>query len=217
MHTNLQKDIPTQVKSDDLVRRKRRALAKAAVKLFIRKGFHKTTTREIARAAGWSVGAVYEYVAAKEDILYLVCEAIHGAMEEALRPELDHGATAREALAHALEAYIRTCDQMQDSILLIYQETASLTHESRQYVLRNEERITNLFAELLRRGAADGSLRLADDRAAELMAHTIMVVGHMWAFRRWHWKERVALEEYIAEQSRLVLNTLTPGGPADES
>ncbi len=46
------KDIPTQVKDPDLVQRRRRQIADAAVQLFIDKGFHKTTTRQIARASG---------------------------------------------------------------------------------------------------------------------------------------------------------------------
>ena len=56
----------------------------AAVKLFIDKGFHKTTTREIAREAGISTGLLYEYVSTKEDVLYLVCDAIHAEVEHAV-------------------------------------------------------------------------------------------------------------------------------------
>jgi AcrR family transcriptional regulator len=43
------KDIPTQVKDPELVERRRRQIADAAVQLFIDKGFHKTTTRQILR------------------------------------------------------------------------------------------------------------------------------------------------------------------------
>ena len=75
------KDIPTQVKNPDLVERRRRQIAAAAVKLFIEKGFHKTTTSQIAGASGFSIGSLYEYFASKEDILYLVCELIHAEVE----------------------------------------------------------------------------------------------------------------------------------------
>ncbi len=71
------KDVPSLVKNQDLIYRRRMQIIDAAVKLFIDKGFHKTTTREIARAAGISTGLLYEYVTSKEDVLYLVCEAIH--------------------------------------------------------------------------------------------------------------------------------------------
>ncbi|HSM89373.1 MAG TPA: helix-turn-helix domain-containing protein, partial [Desulfobacterales bacterium] len=74
--------IPTQVKDPDLVERRRRQIADAAVRLFIERGFHKTTTRQIARAAGISIGSLYEYFNCKEDILYLVCDFIHSEMEQ---------------------------------------------------------------------------------------------------------------------------------------
>ncbi|MCH7960453.1 MAG: helix-turn-helix transcriptional regulator, partial [Candidatus Hydrogenedentes bacterium] len=66
------KSIPTQVKDSELVVQKRREIVDAAVGLFIRKGYHQTTTRKIAREAGFSIGSLYEYIASKEDILYLV-------------------------------------------------------------------------------------------------------------------------------------------------
>ena len=86
-------DIPTHVKDQDLVQRRRLQIVDAAVKLFIEKGFHKTTTRQIARAAGFSIGTLYEYITTKEDVLYLVCVAIHDEVErcvaEVLRRALD--------------------------------------------------------------------------------------------------------------------------------
>ena len=69
--------IPTQVKNLALVEQRRRQIVDASVVLFIENGFHKTTTRQIAKASRISIGSLYEYIATKEDILYLVCDAIH--------------------------------------------------------------------------------------------------------------------------------------------
>jgi AcrR family transcriptional regulator len=196
------------VKNDELVRRKRAALVAAVVPLFIEKGYHQTTTREIAAAVGWSVGSLYEYVKTKEDVLYLVCAAIHAEMEAALHAGIGEGATARETLVAAVASYVRTCDRMQDSILLIYTETGSLPPAPRRAVLETEARITGAFEAVLQRGRADGSLRLADDRACALMAHNIVVLGHMWAFRRWALGRVFSVEEYIAMQTSLVLSEI---------
>jgi len=202
-----QKSIPTLVKDEDLVRAKRRQIVDAAVELFCRKGYHQTTTREIARQAGFSIGTLYEYIASKEDVLYLVCEAIHTEMEIQLREGVREGATGRETLAHAIANYMRACDRMQDSILLIYQETSSLVPESMQYVLQNEERITGVFQDILDQGRMDGSLRI-EPAATPLMAHNIVVMGHMWAFRRWFLAKHYSLDEYIAVQTALLMNEL---------
>lgn len=205
------KTIPTLVKNQELVEKKRRELVDAAVGLFVGNGFHQTTTREIARAAGWSIGSLYEYVKSKEDVLYLVCEAIHKDMEDALRARIGEGATGRERLEKAVAEYIRVCDRMQDAILLIYRDTRSLAPDSRRCVLQNEARITAIFEEVLRCGAKDGTLYVRDRKALALMAHNITVLGHMWAFRRWFLAREYSIDEYVCVQTSLVLRELTDG------
>lgn len=206
-----QKDIPTLVKDSTLVEEKRQRIVEAAVGLFIRKGYHQTTTREIARAVGFSIGSLYEYVQSKEDVLYLVCDSIHREMEARLRAALAEGRTVRQTLEDAIRTYFDVCDKMQDSILLIYRETASLQGESQRYVLENEERITQIFAGILEKGIEDGSFFFRDRKALQLMAHNIVVLGHMWAFRRWFLRERFSLSEYTRQQTSLILSELTEG------
>ena len=207
------KCIPTLVKNSALVEEKRRRIVEAAVGLFISKGFHRTTTREIARAVGFSIGSLYEYVASKEDILYLVCEAIHAEMEAQLGRDTAQGQTCEAHLSNAIQNYISVCDRMQDSILLIYRETASLPKESRRYVLRNEERITEIFQKILETGVCEGAFKLDGARSVQLMAHNIVVLGHMWAYRRWFLRGKFTLEEYIASQTSLIMGELTHSLP----
>lgn len=205
---NHRKDIPTGVKDSGLVAERRAGIVAAAVGLFVRKGYHATTTREIAREAGLSTGLLYEYVQSKEDVLYLVCDAIHGEMESRLREALGENADAAETLREAIARYIEVCDRMQDSILLIYRETASLSEESRRYVLENEARITGIFQSILERGAEDGSLQVANLDRIALTAHTITVLGHEWAFRRWALRPRYTLEAFIEHQTELIMSML---------
>ena len=44
--------VPSSIKDQNLVEKRRNQMIKGAVSLFIEKGFHKTTTREIAKASG---------------------------------------------------------------------------------------------------------------------------------------------------------------------
>ena len=64
-------------------------MIKGAVTLFKEKGFHRTTTREIAKAAGFSIGTLYEYIRTKEDILYLVCDSIYDEVRNSFRRKLN--------------------------------------------------------------------------------------------------------------------------------
>lgn len=197
-------DVPTQVKNPGLVEQRRRQIVEAAVKLFIKQGFHKTTTRQIAQAAGISIGSMYEYVASKEDVLYLVCESIHAQVEKGVTEAMARGSNA---LVEVIREYLLVCHRMSDFILLIYQETQSLPPQWQKRVLDNELRITGLFVQVLARLVASGDLAPIDDRAMELAAHNISVLGHMWTFRRWYLSRHFTIEDYIAQQTAFILGS----------
>ncbi len=211
-HSSNAKEIPTQIKNPDLVERRRRQIVDAAVQLFIEKGFHKTTTRQIAKAAGFSIGSLYEYVASKEDILYLVCDAIHEEMELGVEEALSRVNEGRDALAEVIREYFHVCHRMADHILLIYQETQSLPEQWRKKVLENEIRMTGIFVGILARLSGTGDLPQMSSRSVELMAHNISVLGHMWTFRRWFLARHYSIDEYIRLQTEVILGQMRGNG-----
>lgn len=207
-------DIPTHIKNKDLVERRRRQIVDAAVELFIANGFHKTTTRQIARAAGISIGLMYEYIESKEDILYLVCEAIHAEMEQGVAQAIKEAPGHQHPLAAALGAYFGVCHRMKDHILLIYQETQSLPAKWRKVVLANEIRITGLFTHVLVQLIERGELPRLTSSALDLIAHNISVLGHMWTFRRWYLACHYTIDEYIALQTDFIMGLCQQTAPA---
>ena len=199
------KDVLTHVKNQELVDQRRLQIVDAAVRLFIEKGFHKTTTREIAQTAGISIGLLYEYVASKEDVLYLVCEAIHAEVEHGVSEALKRAKKGRDVLAEMLREYFLVCDRMSDHILLIYQETRTLPQQWRKRVLENEVKITDIFVETLKHLVESGDLPHLDKQSIELIAHNISVLGHMWTFRRWFLARHYSIEDYIKLQTDFIL------------
>ncbi|MCP4747375.1 MAG: TetR/AcrR family transcriptional regulator [Desulfobacteraceae bacterium] len=202
---NCLKDVPTQVKNKDLVALRRRQIVDAAVELFIANGFHKTTTRQLARAAGLSIGSLYEYVESKEDILYLVCDAIHAEVEQGVAQALERAQTVANPLGEVIREYFKVCHEMNDHILLIYQETQSLPSKWRKVVLENEIRITGLFTSVLMQLMEDGQLIQMDGNCLDLIAHNITVLGHMWTFRRWFLARHYTLDQYVDMQTAFIL------------
>lgn len=197
--------IPTLVKNQALVTQRRRQIVDAAVNLFIEHGFHKTTTRQIARAAGISIGSLYEYITTKEDVLYLVCDAIHAEIEHGVAEALNRAQKGKNSLAEVIREYLMVCHRMNDHILLIYQETQSLPGKWRRVVLENEIRITGIFTAVLARLMDAGDLPRIPARQLDLVAHNISVLGHMWTFRRWFLANHYGIDEYIDFQTRNIL------------
>ena len=72
------------MKDESLIEKRRQQIIRGAVTLFKEKGFHRTTTREIAKAAGFSIGTLYEYIRTKEDVLYFVCDSIYNEVHNKL-------------------------------------------------------------------------------------------------------------------------------------
>ncbi len=199
------KDIPTYIKDPELVRQRRRQIVDASVQLFIAKGFHRTTTREIARETGISNGLLYEYVRSKEDVLYLVCDAIHAEVEQGVAEALRKVSGGRDVLAAMIREYFLVCHRMSDHILLIYQETKTLPLHWQKKVLENEVRLTDIFVNALKVLVSSGELNRMDRDSIELIAHNIVVLGHMWTFRRWYLSSRYTIEDYIQIQTDFIL------------
>ena len=199
------KDVPSLIKDQDLVDRRRLQIVDASVKLFIEKGFHRTTTREIAREAGISTGLLYEYVRTKEDVLYLVCDAIHAEVEHAVAEAIQKAAEGRDVLSRMVREYFLVCDRMSNHILLVYQETRTLPLHWRKKVLENEIRLTGIFVDTLTGLVKSGDLPQMDRNSIELIAHNITVLGHMWTFRRWFLGRHYSVEEYIKLQTKFIL------------
>src|SRR6185436_5795740 len=77
----------------------RSRLVAAAVEAFASKGFHGTTTRDLASAAGMSPAALYVHHKSKEDLLYLISRAGH---ELTLRLVKDAVATSDDPVEQLL-------------------------------------------------------------------------------------------------------------------
>ncbi|WP_211655031.1 TetR/AcrR family transcriptional regulator [Planococcus alpniumensis] len=196
------REIQSSVKDESLIEKRREQMISGAVTLFKEKGFHRTTTREIAKAAGFSIGTLYEYIRTKEDVLYLVCDSIYDEVNARLdRLDLEEGSL--ETLVKALEQYYTLIDNMQDEFVVMYQESKSLPKDALRYVLNKELEMTSLFERLLSKCAASGELSLSQKEIV-LASHHLFVQGQMWAFRRWAMDE-YTIGEFIEMQTKFLL------------
>lgn len=201
-------EVATQIKNKKLVEERRRQIVDAAVKLFIKNGYHKTTTRILAKETGLSIGSLYEYISTKDDILFLVCMAIHNEVEQGLKDALARSTGGREALQEIIREHFLVCDRMSDHVLLMYQVTHFLPEKWQKTVLEAELRITALFINAMQQLKEAGELPLDDD-TINLIGHNISVIGHTWAFRRWYFAKHFTVEQYIGKQTEFIMGFLS--------
>jgi AcrR family transcriptional regulator len=200
--------IESNIKNEELINLRRQELVNAAVKLFVKKGFHKTTVREIAKEFGMSMGALYDYIRTKEDILFLVCDHIFKSVSDKLEASLESEKNTKKKLENAIRDYFIIIDTIQDYTLLLYQETKSLSRKDRNYVLSAEMELTKIFENIIVQGIKEKTFKI-DRRTAIIVANNIMVQGQMWSFRRWVAQKNFSLKSYIKIQTELIINSIT--------
>ena len=190
-------------------------MIKGAVHLFIEKGYHRTTTREIAKSSGFSIGTLYEYIRSKEDVLYLVCDSIYDEVQERLEKELKGSEGTIESLKIGIANYFRVVDEMQGEVLVMYQEAKSLSKDALPYVLKKEMQMVAMFERLLITCKENGEIQ-ASERVIQMLAHNIFVQGQMWGFRRWALQKMYTLDEYIEIQTNLLIMNLQKGAESEQ-
>ncbi|MGG3469445.1 TetR/AcrR family transcriptional regulator [Neobacillus pocheonensis] len=198
------REVQASVKDERLVQKRRDQMIKGAVALFKQKGFHRTTTREIAKAAGFSIGTLYEYIRTKEDVLYLVCDQIYDHVSERLEQDEAMKKGTLESLKLGIANFFQVMDEMQAEVLVMYQEVKSLSKDALPYVLKKEEAMVAMFENLLSRCIENGELDLTEQQV-KIIAHNIFVQGQMWSFRRWALRKLFTIEEYTELQTEQLL------------
>ncbi|MFD1020060.1 TetR/AcrR family transcriptional regulator [Thalassobacillus hwangdonensis] len=196
--------VPSSIKDPGLVEKRRNQMIKGAVSLFIEKGFHKTTTREIAKASGFSIGTLYEYIRTKEDVLFLVCDSIYERVKVRMEQAFDADTKTIDSLIHAVTSYFQLMDDMQDEVVVMYQEVKSLSREAQEYVLQKEKDMVAMLVGVIRNSIPGTT----SEQDITLIANNIFVQGQMWGFRRWMLQKEFTLEAYTERQIHFLLEGL---------
>ncbi len=142
-------------------------ILKAAMDVFLRKGYAKASIREIARIAGISVGGVYLYFSNKEDLYRnLIGEKMLdiGSRTEAIARQTG---SAPEALSKILALHFENALKHRDFILLHIREHgfAFGVEEKRKFFGKQKQ----IIRRIIQRGIASGEFRKCNPGHAATM------------------------------------------------
>jgi AcrR family transcriptional regulator len=195
------------VSNKKLVVKRRMHIAKCAARAFVKKGYDQTSVREIAEASEMGIGSIYRYVGSKEDILYLVIDQGLGRLSNFADEVMSsiNDINPVDGLVQSMEKYYHLIDDYQDMMVFAYQEARNLQPQARKRVLESDTRIVAAFEALLNRGCELGKFRITN---IPTLAHDIVVLGQMWAARRWFLRQRCTVDEYIKQHADFVLGII---------
>jgi TetR/AcrR family transcriptional regulator, cholesterol catabolism regulator len=174
----MSRKIPTTIKDPELVTQRRREIIDVATHLFLKRGFHKTSIRDIARACPFNLASLYMYVSSKEDILFLVAQQLIDEKARAMAMvEVLEGDPA-ESFRKALRSYCRIVHQYRPHIRLLYRELDVLSPERREIVMASLSSVTGVFEQIIRNGIVKGVFA---DLEPKLVALNALFLCHLWS------------------------------------
>ncbi len=136
---------------------KRARIIAAAAKLFGDKGYHDTTTAEIAESAGVAAGTIYIYFSSKEELLVAVFEEFLGRHMEQLREGVEREKTPRDKLmrllTHGLELMQNNPDSARIFLSQLRQSTKMITTVSKRSSRAYKDIIEKVLTDCARAGA----------------------------------------------------------------
>ena len=191
-----------QIGASDKVRRK---IIDTASILYAQKGFKATSIEEISEMAGVSLPVTYHYVRQKSAIMRMIMEDVLNIFRESLTKEIKGVEDPEEKLAIAIILYFRVVDQQREKALLIYQKSSSLDKASRSRIMQLEVEVSEIFGRMIEEGIQKEVFKKVD---VDLMAYNIILMAHMWALKRWHFKNRLTVDRYIDLQLSTILDVL---------
>jgi len=196
--------IPTTIKSKQLIEKRREQIALAAIKLFSKKGFHKSTLRELSEEAGISHGNIYDYIGTKEDIFYLLHEYLDRLAISALHRSIKNIDDPLEKLRRMVRTEFNLMYEWADAILLIYQESHILNKPLLRKLLQREGAHMRLYEAALEEAIQRKQLRECNVRA---VSHLIKSMIDTWVLKRWDLRDNLTQ----LEMERSILDLVFHG------
>lgn len=191
--------IPTTIKSKELVQIRRQQIIFAAIRIFSEKGFHKATLRDLSEEAGISHGNIYDYVGSKEDIFFLIHQFIADLIDNKLNDVIRDIEDPFEKLRQMVRCEFNFISEWEDTILLLYQEGHVLKKDYLHNFLKRERDHISKYETVLKECIESGVLRACNVR---VIANFIKVMVDSLALKRWDLRGYATyqdIEEYFLD------------------
>lgn len=151
---------------------KKRLIIETAIALFIEKGFHQTSIRDIAHKANISLGNLYNHFSGKADLIALIA-SLEAEEQQQLEAALTDLSDPQRVLKLFINEYFKIHAQLGDAAISaeILAE-AMRSPDIAEGFNKNQNRLTGKLAILLEKGKKEKTLKFNSD--SKLMAQSII-------------------------------------------
>ncbi|MCW5251043.1 TetR/AcrR family transcriptional regulator [Streptomyces sp. SHP 1-2] len=157
-----------------------RRLLVAAVEAFAERGYHATTTRDIAGRAGMSPAALYIHYKTKEELLHRISRLGHERALSILRTAAEGEGSATERLADAVGSFVRWHAGRRTTARVVQYELDALGPEARAEIVALRRRVDAEVRGIIEDGAASGEFDVEDVRGTTLAVLSLCIDVARW-------------------------------------
>jgi AcrR family transcriptional regulator len=157
-----------------------RRLLIAAVEAFAERGYHATTTRDIAGRAGMSPAALYIHYKTKEELLHRISRIGHEKALAILRTASSGEGGATERLADAVSSFVRWHAGGRTTARVVQYELDSLGPEARAEILALRRKVDGEIRGIIEDGVATGEFDVIDVHGTTLAILSLCIDVARW-------------------------------------
>lgn len=157
-----------------------RRLQAGAVEAFAERGFHATTTRDIAGRAGMSPAALYIHYKTKEELLFQISRVGHERSVSILEEATGGGGPHAERLGRAVGAFVRWHAEHHTTARVVQYELAALGEEHYARIVSLRRRSEEILRGVLEDGVASGEFQIGDIRGTALAVMSLCIDVARW-------------------------------------
>ncbi|MFF7973013.1 TetR family transcriptional regulator [Streptomyces sp. NPDC007905] len=157
-----------------------RRLLVAAVEAFAERGYHATTTRDIAGRAGMSPAALYIHYKTKEELLHRISRIGHDKALGILRTAARREGTATERLADAVSSFVRWHAGRRTTARVVQYELDALGPEARAEIVALRRQVDAEVRGIIEDGVASGEFQVLDVQGTTLAVLSLCIDVARW-------------------------------------
>ncbi|MFG2095218.1 TetR/AcrR family transcriptional regulator [Streptomyces sp. NPDC048612] len=157
-----------------------RRLVSAAVEAFAERGYHATTTRDIAGRAGMSPAALYIHYKTKEELLYRISGIGHEKALRIMGAAAEADGSAADRLRDAVRTFARWHAEHHTTARVIQYELQALSPEHYSEIAGLRRRTDRLLRQIIQDGADSGEFRADDVPGTTLAVLSLCVDVARW-------------------------------------
>jgi len=182
----------------------RARLLDAAVRAFAERGFHGTTTRDIAAAAGMSPAALYVHHRSKEELLYLISRSGHERTLALVRDGVACSDDPAEQLVTVVRQFAIDHARRHTGARIVNYELAALSPEHFEEIRQIRQSIDHEVRRLVESGVAMGVFHVRDAGMAALAVLSLGIDIARWYRDEGTWTPEDIGDHYAELALRIV-------------